>query len=76
MTPDAARKQHSEAWTKINSGIDPNQVKAEERRAAAAAKHAVFKVEDLATRYIDDHLKVHNTPSWQAEATRSGWAWR
>lgn len=70
MTPDEARKRLDAAWVKINAGIDPNQVKADERRAAAQAKHAAFTVADLASRYIDDHIKVHNKPSWQAEATR------
>ena len=70
MTPNEAKKRHSEAWTKINAGIDPNQVKAEERRVAAAAKHAAFTVEDLATRYITDHINVNNKLSWQTEATR------
>ena len=70
MTPDQARKRLDAARVKINSGIDPNQAKADERQAAAAAKHAAFTVEDLASRYIRDHIKVNNKPSWQAEATR------
>lgn len=70
MTPDEARKKLDVTWTKINAGTDPNLEKAEERRAAAEEKHAAFTVADLSARYIEEHIKVNNKPSWQAEATR------
>lgn len=70
MKPNEAKKSHSTAWTKINAGIDPNQERVDARRAAAEIKRAAFTVGDLAARYIEDHIKINNMPSWQAEATR------
>lgn len=70
MTPGAAKKAHTSAWEKINAGKDPNQEKADAKRAAADAKRAAFTVRDLAGRYITDHIQVNNKLSWQKEATR------
>ena len=70
MAPDEAKKSHSVAWTKINSGVDPNQERIDARLVAAEKKAAAFTVADLADLYIRDHIKVSNGKGWQAEATR------
>ena len=69
MTPDAARKAHRAAWGQINAGTDPGQAKADARAAAAEARRAAVTVQDLADRYILEHIPS-NSAKWGKEATR------
>ena len=69
MTPDEADKAHTSAWAKINAGVDPNQAKADARKAEQKKKLAEVTVTDLAKRYISEHIPG-NSAKWGKEATR------
>jgi len=69
MTPDGARKAHTAAWGKINAGTDPNQAKADAKKAAQAERVAAVTVSDLADRYLTEHVQT-NFKGQGAEATR------
>ena len=69
MNPDAADKAHTAAWNLINAGTDPGQIKVEARKKAKEAKAAAVTVENLADRYIREHIPG-NSSKWGKEATR------
>ena len=69
MTPDGASKAHTAAWGKINAGTDPNQAKADAKKAAQAERVAAVTVGDLADRYIAEHIQT-TFKGQGAEATR------
>ncbi len=69
MTPDGARKAHAAAWGKINAGTDPNQAKADAKKAAQAERVAAVTVGDLADRYLAEHIQT-TFKGQGAEATR------
>ncbi len=70
MTPELAAKSHPLARATINSGVDPNTEKQKARKAAQEAKRLAVTISDLSDRYIEEHLKLNNKPSWRKEATR------
>ena len=62
MTPEQARKAHTVAWGEIHAGKDPNQVKADARKAAEEARRAAVTVADLAERFIEEHIGARVVP--------------
>jgi len=62
LTVENARKQAEEAVGRIRKGEDPTG----ERRADRLA----ISVSELADRFIEEHIRINNKPSWQKEATR------
>lgn len=70
MTTERAETESREIHLGTKKGTDPNRAKDEARRAAARAKLAAFTVEDMADRYITDHIQANNKASWATEAAR------
>ena len=62
MTVDQARKAATVAWTKINNGENPNQIKIDARKAAEEARRAAVTVADLAERFIEEHIGARLVP--------------
>jgi integrase len=69
MSPEIAEKASRAAQAKIDAGTDPNQAKADAKNAARAARQAAVTVDDLADRYIAEHIQT-NFEGQGAEATR------
>ncbi|MGA2082172.1 MAG: site-specific integrase [Holophaga sp.] len=71
MTPEAAERAHAATWNLINAGTDPNQAKADAKEAAKDARRAAVKVNDLADRFIAEHIQGKERGRMQgAEAIR------
>ena len=62
LTPDEARRMARQHLVDIERGADP----ATERRQARVAP----TMDELMTRYLDEHVRVHNKPSTIAEVER------
>ncbi|MBO6893971.1 MAG: site-specific integrase [Roseibium sp.] len=62
LTPDAARKMAADALTLVRKGGDP----VADRQALKSAS----TVDQLMTRYLQDHVKVHNAARTQSEVER------
>jgi integrase len=57
MTPELAEKASRATQARIDAGTDPNQAKAEAKKAAQEAKRAAVTVEDLAKRFKEEHIQ-------------------
>lgn len=69
MTCDAAEKKSKAVQVEINAKKDPNQAKADAKKAAQEARLSAVTVTDLVNRYILEHVPS-NSPGWGKEATR------
>jgi integrase len=58
MGPEAAEKASRAVQAGIDEGTDPGQEKAEAKKAAQAARVAAVTVDDLADRYISEHIRT------------------